>query len=166
MRNTLCQLLPDVENPLWNCMSRTDPKNPLCVKGLAGRQAPQTVRFGGENGQIQLNNRYRRLFESWNTQKAIKYSDRNGGGWHNKGSSVQQLSFALAVLEVLEVKGERIYFRHFYMTRPPQGDYCKHAFTCVTADGETVEPPCGPLWIFPIARKSALWVDKRAVRFL
>jgi len=149
---TLARLLPDLENPNWNCMSRTDPRNPKCVRGLAGRQAPQTVRYHGETGQVTLTPRYRNLFERWNTPEAIKYNDRNGGGWHNKGSSVQQVLFGGNIVQVVDVIGTRVYFEHYALTVPPVRDL-RHRFTVVTPDGETVLPPCGDLWIFPITRK-------------
>lgn len=144
------RLLPDIENPNWHFMSRTDPRNPDYVRAL---QVPQTVKYFGDTGQISLNARYRKLFESWNTKAAIKYNDRNGGGWHNRGSSVRQLLFATNLVKVSQVVGDRVYFCPYILTSPPTG-VMKYKFTVVTPQGETVNPPCGDLWIMAIAHKN------------
>lgn len=147
----VARLLTDVENVNWNYMSRTDPLNPRYVKA---KQVPQTVKYDGDTGQIALDEVYRPFFESLNTPEAIKYNDRNGGGWHNRGSSVRQVLFANDVVKVLGVEGKRVYFEHYIKgTSPTIRDYLLHEFTVVNPDGSTEPPPCGRLVVFGIARK-------------
>ena len=139
----------DVTRDVWGDKSRSDPTNPLHVKGGAGMELPETVRYQGGRGNIGLTPALEKKIIAINTPAGAHYIAHTAGGWVNrKGSggqypNVQQLSTACNAVEII-TRGARNYARyqdvHGRVTPETYAtDPCViQCFTAVRPTGKTV----------------------------
>ena len=163
----------DVTREAWGYKSRTDPLNPLRIKGLSGRQAPETCRYEGGKGSLVLGISVSKLIMAINTLAGAKYALHTAGGWVNRRGGedkVQQLSFACNVVEVTSILGQRNYIRSLDNSKTaPQityeSDPCViHSFTVVEPSGYTITTPKG-LALIIVVGTTPLWIATDDLEF-
>lgn len=163
------RLKHDTENYKWGYKSRVIT---LAEQGLGSIKVayPQTMRYEGGRGNVELSPAWVGFLKSINTVRAVDYVSRYDFGWRNRGDwpKVEQLSFCGNIVEIERIEGNKAYLKNYYYNdeQPPTltpGFYDAskiHYFSVVDRYGKVTATPVGQVRVFIIAndRSEKLWI--------